>query len=87
VFRLNYAKITGDIEKNATSLLSSLSLQADCLGHIDAQLDHVKFQLQLVKATHATVELNKLRAPVATVEAKPAVAMLERPVVISSAVT
>jgi len=80
-FLFSCSKITGDIEKNAAGLISSLSLQADCLGHLDAQLNHVKFQLQLVKATHATVELNKLRAPVATVEAKPAVAQLERPVV------
>jgi hypothetical protein len=58
-----------------------MALQAEGLGHLDAKLGHVKFQLQLVKATHATVELNKLRAPVAAVEPLPAVAMLDRPVV------
>ena len=73
--------IAGDVEKNARNLVGMLSLQADALGQLDAKLGHVKFQLSLVKATHATVELNKLRAPVSSAPLLPAVEMLDRPAV------
>ncbi len=50
-----------------------MALQTDCLSTLDAKLGLVKFQLRLVKETHATVELNKLRAPVLQPDAKPVV--------------
>jgi hypothetical protein len=64
-------QIASDIESNAANLVSMMSLQADCLSALDAKLGHVKFQLRLVKETHATVELNKLRAPVTQHAARP----------------
>ena len=57
-------QIAGDIEANAKNLVDVLALQSEELSVVGAKLQHVKFQLQLVKETHATVELNKLRAPV-----------------------
>lgn len=57
-------QIAGDIEVNAKNLVDVLSLQSEELGVVASRLEHIKFQLQLVKETHATVELNKMRAPV-----------------------
>ena len=55
-------QIAGDIEANAKNLVDVLSLQSEELGVVSSRLQHIKFQLRLVKETHATVELNKLRA-------------------------
>ena len=41
--------IAGDIETNASNIASMVALQAETLGNIDAKLNHVKFQLQLVR--------------------------------------
>lgn len=73
--------ISGDIESNAMNLVNMMSLQAEALGNLDAKLGHVKFQLKLVKETHATCELNKLRAPVVAPEQKSSSELLARPVV------
>ena len=50
-----------------------VALQTEELDILNAKLQHVKFQLKLVKETHATVELNKLRAPVRSSAAQNAV--------------
>jgi len=71
--------ISGDIESNANALVDTMSLQSDMLRGLDAKLCHVKFQLKLVKETHATVELNKLRAPVETKSTQPVVERLDKP--------
>uniref|UniRef100_A0A7S2S8L7 Uncharacterized protein n=2 Tax=Rhizochromulina marina TaxID=1034831 RepID=A0A7S2S8L7_9STRA len=56
--------IATDVKENADALGMLMELQMQEVDQLAAKLKHVKFQLSLVKETHATSELNKLRAPV-----------------------